>query len=78
MNMSPEYWDNWLGRKQAADLMAIYQTNVDREARKHGISSQVIVGRALFWKPDCERARDAIAKGRAERQSKTTDAEVAK
>jgi hypothetical protein len=78
MNMAPEYWNDWIGSTAAAKLIGVSQPYIYTARQKHRIGTQVIAGRTLYYKPDCERARDAIAKGRAERQAKTTDAAIAK
>jgi len=77
MDMSPEYWDNWINSTAAAKLIGVTQPYIYTARVKHRIATQLIAGRTLYFKPDCERARDEIAKGRAQRMGQP-ESEVAK
>jgi hypothetical protein len=50
--------------------MDVLQSNLYVVLKTHRITTQLVVGRTLYYKPDCERARDAIAAKRAEREAK--------
>lgn len=56
MDMSPEYWKDWIGITAASKILGTTPAYMYEAKVKYQIATQLIVGRTLYFKPDCERA----------------------
>jgi len=72
--MDASYFDDWLRAKDAAELIGVIGPQLYVIAKTQRISTQLILGRTAFYKPDCERVRDYLIQVRAARQAKQAEA----
>lgn len=62
--------DEWLTRAEAAAAMKIHVSATNDAVVKYRIVYQRMFGRTVYNRDDCERAAEAIAQMRAEREAK--------
>ena len=63
-------WDDWVNAADGSRITKDYPSNFRSTVITHKIKSQLIAGRWLYYRPDCEAAAVKIAAMRAERAAK--------
>jgi hypothetical protein len=66
-NVAAPDWDNLVGRNQGAAIVGVHPPNFYQVVLRYRIGNQLIAGRMVYYKPDCEAAAVKIAAMRAAR-----------